>query len=73
MKLFIFLCLFPLCHQSLASDIEVENDVLVLTDATFKKALEENEHILVDFYAPWCGACKKMDPGNIEISLFDIT
>ena len=58
------MCLLLLCHRILASDIEVEGDVLVLTNENFDKALAENDHILVDFYAPWCGACKTIAPGN---------
>jgi protein disulfide-isomerase-like protein len=37
-------------------------NVLVLTDGTYKEALEQNEFIMIDFYAPWCGHCKKLAP-----------
>ncbi len=39
-----------------------ENNVIVLTDSTFLKALDEYENLMVLFYAPWCGHCKKFHP-----------
>lgn len=32
-----------------SDEIEVEEDVLVLTEANFEKAITDNEHILVEF------------------------
>ncbi|KAM4031051.1 protein disulfide-isomerase [Anomaloglossus baeobatrachus] len=43
------------------ADIPEENDVLVLKKDTFDKALENND-LLVEFYAPWCGHCKALAP-----------
>jgi thioredoxin 1 len=38
-----------------------------LTDATFDSEVGSNDLILVDFWADWCGPCKKMLPILEEI------
>lgn len=37
-------------------------EVLTLTKKTFDQHLKDNKHTLVEFYAPWCGHCKKLTP-----------
>ncbi|GFG28492.1 hypothetical protein Cfor_07337 [Coptotermes formosanus] len=38
------------------------SEVVHLTEDTFKTFLKKKKHVLVMFYAPWCGHCKTMKP-----------
>jgi hypothetical protein len=45
--------------SSTAASVTPEGGVVVLTDATFKQAIGNGGVWLVEFYAPWCGHCKR--------------
>jgi len=39
-----------------------------LTEDAFKKAIQANQPVLVDFWAPWCGPCKALGPTMDKLS-----
>lgn len=41
--------------------------MLHLNSENFNKTIEENERVLVDFYADWCGPCKMLSPTIEEL------
>lgn len=41
---------------------------MIVSDSTFDSVVQENELVLMDFWAEWCGPCKKVSPILDEIS-----
>ena len=69
MKFFSFLLLLisfssiiSVHDDDIIDSFPIENDIMILTDTTFDKAIEKYENIFVAFYAPWCGHCQKLLP-----------
>ncbi len=45
------------------------SDAPAVTDATFEAEVLKSElPVLVDFYAPWCGPCKRLSPIVDEVA-----
>ncbi|XP_056642499.1 protein disulfide-isomerase A5 [Diorhabda sublineata] len=49
-------------------DWKQETSVLHLTDNNFKQKIKSHKVILVMFYAPWCGYCKKIKPEYLSVA-----
>jgi len=45
-----------------ATFLTTAEEVLTLGKQTFDQHLKDNKQTLVEFYAPWCGHCKKLTP-----------
>jgi thioredoxin 1 len=41
---------------------------MIVTDESFDRVLESHNLVLIDFWAEWCGPCKKVSPILDEIS-----
>lgn len=42
---------------------------MIITDNSFNEVVSTNDLVLVDFWAEWCGPCKKLSPILDEISI----
>ena len=42
--------------------LSTDDKVLILDDKNFDQEISKHEMLLIEFYAPWCGHCKTLEP-----------
>lgn len=60
--LLLYLAFLAAVPSASAREFAVDGKVLELEESELDSAIAAFDYILVDFYAPWCGHCKRLSP-----------
>ena len=63
MQIIIIACAFTFIFKNSRAHYVTE-----LTESTFQVALDSNPSMMIDFYAYWCGHCKRLAPTYESLS-----
>ncbi|OWZ22289.1 Protein disulfide-isomerase domain [Phytophthora megakarya] len=62
-RVHVLLLLLSALVAGVLADYGPRDSVVILTDKNFEKeVLQSPDYWLVEFYAPWCGHCKQLEP-----------
>lgn len=68
MKLCLYMLIITVYNTS-AKEIRDEHNVLLLDDSNIDDIIKKYKHIMIEFYAPWCSHCKRLEPEYSKASV----
>lgn len=62
MKLYNLIIISAFIYSLSIDKFPLDDEIIILTDSTYEKAIDQYEKIIIFFYAPWCGHCQAFEP-----------